>query len=71
MVNVERRTPTVKLYIQWNVESSLWDYSDTYIFGKETITITVGWDAAATQAAKRNKQVIFKSCDPSTDYISK
>ena len=50
------------------LNSSLWDYSDTYILVKETITITgAGADAAVRQAVERDKEVIFKNCVPFID----
>ena len=53
------------------LKSSLCDYSDTYIFVKERITITVvGADAAARQADERDKGVAFKNCAPFNNCIS-
>ena len=53
------------------LKSSLCDYSDAYILVKETITITgAGADAAARQADKRDKEVVFKNCAPFTNCIS-
>ena len=53
------------------LKSSLCDYSDTYIFVKERITITVvGADAAARQADERDKGVAFKNCAPFINCIS-
>ena len=50
------------------LNSSLWDYSDTYILVKGTITITeAGADAAVRQAVERDKEVIFKNCAPFID----
>ena len=48
---------------------SLCDYSDAYIFVKETIT---GNNTAAAGAAanNNNKKVIFKNCAPFTKWIS-
>ena len=47
------------------LKSSLYDYSDAYILVKGWITITgAGADAAARQAYKRDKGVIFKNCAP-------
>ena len=54
------------------LRSSLYDYADTYILVKGTITITGGGDdAAARQADERNKGVIFKNCASFTKCISK
>ena len=54
------------------LESSLCDYSDAYILVKGTITITgAGDNAAARQADERDKGVVFKSCAPFTNCISK
>ena len=53
------------------LKSSLCNYSDTYIFVKERITITVvGADAAARQADERDKGVAFKNCAPFNNCIS-
>ena len=54
------------------LKSSLCDYSDdAYILVKGKITIAgAGNDAAARQADKRNKGVIFKNCAPFTNCIS-
>ena len=53
------------------LKSSLCDYSDAYILVKGTITITgAGADAAARQADKRDKGVVFKNCAPFTNCIS-
>ena len=53
------------------LKSSLCDYSDTYIFVKERITITVvGADAAARKADERDKGVAFKDCAPFINCIS-
>ena len=52
-------------------KSSLCNYSDPYIFVKETITITGGStaaDEAAKQADKRKKGIIFKNSAPFTDW---
>ena len=54
------------------LRSSLCDYADAYMHVKRTITITgAGDDAAARQADKRNKGVIFKNCAPFTKCMSK
>ena len=53
------------------LKSSLWDYSDAYIFVKEKITITGREaDAAARQADERDKGVAFKNGTPFTNHIS-
>ena len=53
--------------LKWN----LCDYSDVYILVKGTIPIAGrGADLAVRQADKRDKEVIFKSCAPFTDWIS-
>ena len=45
------------------LKSSLWDYSDAYIFVKGKITITeAGDDAAARQADERERYSIYKLC---------
>ena len=45
------------------LKSSLWDYSDAYIFVKGKITITeAGDDAAARQADERERCSIYKLC---------
>ena len=47
------------------LKSSLFDYGDAYILVKGTIIFTAaGADAAARQADKRDKGVIFKNCAP-------
>ena len=47
------------------LKSSLCDYSDVYILVKGKIKITgAGADAAARQADKTNKGLIFKNCSP-------
>ena len=53
------------------LKSSLFDYSDAYIFVTGTITINgAGADAAARQADERDKGVAFKNCAPFTNCIS-
>ena len=53
------------------LQSSLCDYSDTYILVKGKITITgAGDNAAARQADERDKVVAFKNCAPFTNCIS-
>ena len=53
------------------LKSSLYDYSDAYIFVKGKITITgEGADVAARQADGRDKCVAFKNCAPFTNCIS-
>ena len=45
------------------LKSSLCDYIDAYILVKGRITITgAGSDAAARQADKRDKGIVFKNC---------
>ena len=45
------------------LNSSLCDYSDTYILVRRSITITVEGDNHAVNGAdKTNKGVIFKNC---------
>ena len=53
------------------LKSSLFDYSDTYIFVKGSTTI-IGEEAvaAARQADERGKGVAFKNCAPFTNCIS-
>ena len=52
------------------LRSSLCDYSDAYILVKGNITVNNTADA--TDAADNtNKNVIFKNCAPSTNWISK
>ena len=54
------------------LRSNLCDYADSYIFVKETITITgEGADAAAERADERDKGVTFKNCAPFTKCISR
>ena len=54
------------------LRSSLYDYADTYILVKRTITITrVGDDVTARQADEWNKGVILKNYAPFTKSISK
>ena len=51
---------------------NLYDYADSYILVKGTITITgVGANADARQADERNNGVIFKNCAPFTKCISR
>ena len=55
------------------LRSSLCDYSDAYILVKRRITITGepdGADAAARQADKKDKEVIFKNCAPFINFKS-
>ena len=53
------------------LKSSLCDYSDAYILVKGTITIAgAGDNAAARQADKRDKGVVFKNCALFTNCIS-
>ena len=65
MTHVDHVTPIVKFKTSM-LKSSLYDYSDVYILVEGTITITGGDDAAARQADKRNKEVVFKNCAPFT-----
>ena len=52
------------------VKSSLCDHSDAYILAKGTKTIIgTGADKAAKQADWNNKQVIFESYAPSSDFL--
>ena len=53
------------------LKSSLCDYSDAYVLVKGTITITGAGADAARQADERDKGVVFKSCPPFTNCISK
>ena len=49
------------------LRSNLWDYADSYILVKGTITITgAGDDVAARRTDERNKGVTFKNCTPFT-----
>ena len=53
------------------LKSSLWNYSDSYILIKGTITV-VGQGAvdAAIAADRNNKQAILKNCVPFISCIS-
>ena len=52
------------------VKSSLCDHSDAHILAKGTkIIIGTGADKAAKQADWNNKQVIFESYAPSSDFL--
>ena len=51
------------------LKSSLCDYSDAYIIGKETITVNNTADDGAA-ANNFNKKVILKNCGPFTNCIS-
>ena len=51
------------------LKSSLFDYSDSYILVKRTITVN-NTDAANADANNTNKKVIFKNCAPFTNCIS-
>ena len=52
--------------------SNLWDYADSYILVKETITITgQGADAASEWADERDKGVTFKNRAPFTKCINR
>ena len=54
------------------LRTNLWDYADSYILFKGTITITVaGADVAAKQADERDKNVIFKNYAPFTKCMSR
>ena len=53
------------------LRSNLYDYADSYILVKGTITVTrAGDDAAVRRADERNKRVTFKNCAPFTKCIS-
>ena len=52
------------------LKSSLCDYSDVYILVKGTISVN-NTAAAGADANNTNKKVIFKSCAPFTNCISK
>ena len=74
-INDESRGYTTGTDIKFKttmLRSSLYDYADTYILVKRTITITrVGDDVTARQADERNKGVIFKNYTPFTKSIRK
>ena len=54
------------------LRSNLYDYADSYILVKGTITITgAGANADARQADERDKGVTFKNCAPFTKCISR
>ena len=54
------------------LRSNLFDYADSYLLVKGTITITGrGNDAAARQADERDKCVTFKNCAPFTKSINR
>ena len=54
------------------LRSNLWDYADTYILLKVTLTITgTGDDDAAKQLEEKNEGIIFKNCAPFTKCISR
>ena len=54
------------------LKSNLCDYTDAYILGKGTITITdAGDNDAAKRLDERNKSVIFKNCALFTKCISR
>ena len=55
------------------LRSNLYDYADSYILVKGTITITAGagYDAAARRADERNKGVTIKNCASFTKCISR
>ena len=69
-----RRAYSVNSQIKFKttmLKSSLYDYSDAYIFVKGTITINgIGADAAARRADERDKGVAFKNCSPFTNCLS-
>ena len=53
------------------VKTGLCDYSDAYIYVKETKTAPgQGADAATVAEHRNHKQVIFKNCAPFTDCIN-
>ena len=50
---------------------NLWDYSDAYIFGNRTTTITgEDADAGAREEVEREKEVILTNWAPFTDCIT-
>ena len=51
------------------LKSSLYDYSDAYVYVKGTITVN-NTTAADADANNTNKNVIFKNCAPFTISIS-
>ena len=51
------------------LRSSLCDYGDAYILVKGTITIALA-PPSATEPSNNDKEIVFKSCAPFTDYIS-
>ena len=54
------------------LRSNLYDYVDSYMLVKETITITgAGDDAVAGRADERNKGVTFKNCAPFIKCINR
>ena len=54
------------------LRSNLFDYADSYILVKGTITITgEGDNAGERQAHERDKGVTFKNCAPFTKCISR
>ena len=50
--------------------SNLCDYGDAYILVKGNITVNNN-DGAAAAASNTNKKLVFKSCAPFTNCISK
>ena len=52
------------------LRSSLCDYNEAYLLAKGNITVNNNTDVDAT-ANKIDKKVIFKSCAPFTNCISK
>ena len=71
MMRIEHVIPIVK-FKTIMLKSILCHYSDTYILVNGTKTIKrARADAAAQEADKRYKQVIFENCTPFTGFISK
>ena len=52
------------------LRSNLCDYGDAYILVKGNITVNNN-DGAAAAASNTNKKLVFKSCAPFTNCISK
>ena len=73
-INDESRGNYANSHIRFKTtmpRSNLFDYADSYILVKRTITITgAGDNAGERQADERDKGVTFKNCAPFTKCIS-
>ena len=67
IMHMEHITPVVKLNLNFNVKSSLCDYSDSYILVSGTMTVP---NTRTTANPDNKNNIIIKNCASFTDCIS-